>query len=195
MNVKIKSVLPIIAAAVMITIASCSGSKKRIKAGAKEEVPTGEVEVKILCSGPEFFTDKKAFRANSVGESSDQIISKKKAVNNAMGDLAASINTTVKSVIDNYVSSRELNNVEEVSEKFEGLTRQVVDQELSGVKTICERTVQKTDGNYKTYIALEMSGEDLVESINERLSKEEQLKVDYDYQKFKETFEDEMGKM
>lgn len=173
-------------------MSSCRSSK--IKQAAKEPAPAGEQEIRILCSGPEFFSDKNTFRANAVGESLDQETSRKKARNNAKSDLAGSINTTIKSVIDNYVSSREVNNVEEVSEKFEGLTREVINQELSGVKTICERIVKAGD-KYKTYLAIEMSGEDLVESINERLSKEQQLKVDYDYQKFKDTFEKEMGEM
>ena len=62
------------------------------------------------------------------------------------------------------------------------------------VRTICER-ITTLNGKYKTYLAIELSGEDLVESINERLSKEEELKVDYDYQKFKESFDREMSKM
>ena len=193
MNINTKSIFTMLAVAAVFVISSCG--KKAIKQAASETPPTGEVEVKILCSGTEFFSDDKTFRANSVGESGDHIISKKKAMNNAMGNLASSINTTIKSVIDNYVSSREVNNVEEFSEKFEGLTRQVVDQEISGIKTICERTTRTPDGKYKTYLAIEMKSEALVESINERLSKEEQLKVDYDYLKFKESFEKEMSKM
>jgi len=184
-----------IAVAAMFSLASCNSSKKAIKTGEKQEIPVGEVEIKIPCSGSEFFSDKKNFRANAVGESLDQMTSKKKARVNAKTELAGAINSTIKSVIDNYVNSREVNNVEEVSEKFEGLSREVVNQELSGVRTICEKLVMTADGKYKTYLAIELAGDDLVESINERLSKEEQLKVDYDYQKFKESFEAEMSKM
>ena len=191
MNINTKSIVTMLAVAAGLVVSSCGKKTTTVS----QTPPAGEVEVKILCSGTQYFSDNEKFRANSIGESGDQIISKKKAMNNAMGDLASSINTTIKSVIDNYVNSREVNNVEEFSEKFEGLTRQVVDQEISGVKTICERTTMTPSGKYKTYLAIEMTGEDLLKSINERLSKEEQLKVDYDYQKFKESFEKEMSKM
>jgi hypothetical protein len=66
---------------------------------------------------------------------------------------------------------------------------------LSGLKTICEKLMQTQNGTYKTYIAIELSADELVASYNERLSKDERLKIDYDYEKFKETFDKEMEKM
>jgi hypothetical protein len=100
----------------------------------------------------------------------------------------------VKAVTDNYLNSREMNNKEEVEERFEQLNREIVNQRLQGIKTICEKQVKTNDGTYKTYIALELSADDLVSSYNERLSKDERLKIDYDYEKFKETFDQEMEK-
>lgn len=173
--------------------AACKSKKKVVE---DTTPPSGETEVKVLCSGPEFFTDNKVFRANNLGESMDQATSKKKALANARADLASAINTQIKGVIDNYVNSREMNNREEVAERFEGLTREVVDQRLSGTKTICER-VMKVDatGNFKTYVAIELSAQDLLAAYNERLSNDERLRIDYDYEKFKETFEAEMNKL
>ncbi len=165
------------------------------KGKQKTKTPKGEVEVVVPCSGPDFFTTNKFFRANSIGESQDQVTSKKKALTNARAELAASIQTTVKAVTDNYVNSREMNNKEQVEERFEQLNREIVDQKLSGIKTICEKQVKTENGTYKTYIAIELSADDLVATYNERLSKDDRLKIDYDYEKFKETFEKEMDKM
>jgi hypothetical protein len=162
---------------------------------SKEKLPKGEVEINIPCSGPEYFTNNKFFRANSLGESSDLVASKKKALDNARAELAASIQSTVKTVTDNYLNSREFNNREELEERFEQLNRTVVNQTLSGVKTICEKQVRTEKGTYKTYIAIELSASDIVSKYNETLSKDERLRIDYDYEKFKETFEKEMEKM
>ncbi len=161
----------------------------------KQPTPKGETEVVVPCSGSQYFTDTKAFRANSIGESMDLVTSKKKALANARAELAASIQTTVKAVTDNYVNSREMNNKEQVEERFEQLNREIIDQQLTGLKTICEKQTKSNEGTYKTYIALELSAEDLVAKYNERLSKDDRLKIDYDYEKFKETFEKEMEKM
>lgn len=177
------SLVVLIAAAL---IAGCKG---------KEKAPSGEKEVIVPCSGPEYFTTAKFFRANSIGESQDQVTSKKKALTNARNELAQAINTTVKTVTDNYVNSREMNNKEEVEERFESLNREIVDQTLSGIVTKCEKLMKTDQGTYKTYVAIELSAEELVSKYNERLSKDERLKIDYDYEKFKETFEKEMDKM
>lgn len=161
----------------------------------QQKVPDGEKEVVVPCSGPDFFTTNKVFRANSIGESMDQVTSKKKALTNARNELAQAIQTTVKTVTDNYTNSTSMNKKEELEQKFESLNREVVDQTLSGIRTICEKLVQTKDGNYKTYIAIELSADDLVQQYNQRLSKDDKLKVDYDYEKFKDTFNKEMDKM
>ncbi len=162
---------------------------------SKEKAPSGEKEVIVPCSGSEFFTNNKFFRANSIGESQDQVTSKKKALANARAELAASISTTVKAVTDNYTNSREMNNKEQVEERFEQLNREIVEQKLSGIRTLCEKLMKTDGGTYKTYIAIELSADELVATYNERLSKDERLRIDYDYEKFKETFEKEMEKM
>lgn len=172
---------------------ACKSKKKVVE---EPKNPDGEVEVIIPCSGPEFFTNDKVFRANSLGESMDQATAKKKAMSNARADLAAAINTQVKAVIDNYVNSREMNNREEVGERYESLAREVIDQRLSGTRTICEKVMRVTgSGNYKAYVAIELSAQDLLSAYNERLSSDERLRIDYDYEKFKETFDKEMEKL
>ena len=169
-----------------VLVAGCKG---------KEKLPQGEQEIIVPCSGPDYFTNSKYFRANSIGESQDQVTSKKKALTNARNELAQSIQTTVKTVTDNYVNSREMNNKEQVEERFESLNREVVDQTITGVRTLCEKLVKTENGSYKTYVAIELSADELVSKYNERISKDEMLKIDYDYEKFKDTFEKEMAKM
>ncbi len=180
-------ILPALILASAFILDSCKGKKT--------QTPKGETEISVPCSGPDYFTTKEAFRANSIGESMDQVTSKKKALSNARAELASSISTTVKAVTDNYVNSREFNNKEEVEERYEQLNREVVNQEIQGTRTICEKLVQTAEGKYKTYIAIELSADNLVAAYNERLSQEERTKIDYDYEKFKKTLEDEMSKM
>lgn len=155
-------------------------------------LPEGEVEIIVPCSGPEFFTDNEVFRANSVGESIDLSVSKRKAMTNARSQLAASIQTTVKAVTDNYVNSTESNNTEQIEERFESMNREVVSQELRGIRKICERYYKTPEGKYKTYVAIELSAGQLVDAYHQRLSSIQGLQIDYDYEKFKKTFEQEM---
>tara|TARA_R110002049_G_scaffold13333_1_gene58085 strand:+ start:1340 stop:1930 length:591 start_codon:yes stop_codon:yes gene_type:complete len=184
-------IMAITALTLMVSVTACKSKEK----AAERERPQDEVLVNVYCSGEDYFSNNKFFRANAVGESMDQSTSKKKSMSNAKADLASAIQTTIKGTIDNYVNSREVNNVEELAERFEGLTREVINQELIGTKTICEKVTKTASGTYKTYIAIELSGDEMVGKMNERLSKDDLLKVDYDYEKFKDTFNEEMKKL
>jgi len=164
---------------------------------SKKEVTDvkGETLVEVFCSGPDYRSDKTNFRANATGESTDMEIARKKATSNSKAALAGQIQTVIKGTTDNYVNSREFNNVEEVEERFESLSREVINQQLNNVKTICEKITQTKAGTYKCYMAIEMGVDALEEALNNRLSRDQRLKVDYDYEKYKETFDKEMEKL
>lgn len=187
---RILKISPIVFAVGIIALGVVSCKSKK-NAGPSAD----EVFVDIPCSGPDYFTDKKFFRSNAIGESLDQMTAKKKAMSNARAQLATDMSSTMKIVGDNYVKSSEFNNKEEVTETFQQNARTVVDQSLTGIRIICERQVKTTEGKYKTYIAIELSADKILSKYNERLSKDESLKADYNYEKFKDTFDEEMSKM
>ncbi len=159
-------------------------------------VQEDEVVINIPCSGPEYFTDDEAFRANAFGESIDMMTAKRKAMSNAKAQLAGDIESVMKLVGDNYVMSRELNNREEVLERFEENARTVVNQTLRGIRQICEvnTRVNRDSGDdmYRYYVAIELSAENLAELYYQSLSEDEVIRIDYNYERFKETFEEEM---
>ncbi len=185
---------PFIVILLLAMVASCR-STQTPPTTQQPSLPEGEVEIIVPCSGPEFFTDGEVFRANSIGESIDLSVSKRRAMTNARAQLAASIQTTVKSVTDNYVRSSEINNEENLEERFESLNREVVNQELRGIRKICERYFHTPEGKYKTYVAIELSAQELVSAYHSRLQNIKEIAIDYDYEKFKQAFEEEMLKL
>ncbi len=188
---KIKNSLFLAAMIVAFGAAFTSCKKKEIV-----KSPTGETLVNEHCTGSEYFSDDKAFRATATGESMDRETAKKKARSNASAELAKTIRATMKIVGDNYVNSTEFNNREEVTETFNEMSRTIVDQELQGAMKICDKlTKNNENGNYIAYIAIELSGQKLADAYNDKLSKDERIKAEYNYEKFKETFEEEMRKM
>lgn len=189
-SMKMIKTLSVIAVTAMVMV-SCK-SKQEVGATPKEQ---GEVLLEQYCSGDEFFSDKKTFRASAIGESLDQMTAKKKARSNAQSELAKTISSTMKIVGDNYVSSTEFNNKEEVTETFNEMARTVVNEEIRGAVKICEKFTKTPEGKYKCYMAIELSATKLVTKYHERLSKDEKVKADYNYEKFKQTFEEEMEKL
>jgi hypothetical protein len=168
----------------LITIASifaACGLLDQSSKGSSE----GETLLEVYCSGDEFLNNKEYFRATGIGESMDQMTANKKARSNAQAELAKTLNSTMKIVTDNYVKSSEVNNQEELTERFEELSRTVVNQQLEGARKICEKYTKTKEGNYKCYMALELSGKDMLAKYNEQIIADPTTKVDYDYENFK----------
>jgi len=183
------------AMALSIFTASC-GKKKKV---AETPKPTGEVLINEYCSSDEYRSTKEAFRSTATGESMDRETAKEKARSNAQAELAKTISSTMKIVGDNYVNSTEFNNKEEVTETFQEMARTLVDQEIRGAVEICEKLTQRSgaDGKivYVSYMALELSGKSIADAYSAGLSSNEKIKADYNYEKFKDTFEKEMEKL
>jgi len=155
---------------------------------------TGDIEILIPCTGSEYQTNAKAFRYSAMGESMDQMTAKKKAMSEARAGLAAAIGTKVNSVFDNYLKDVNYNNKEELMKNYEGITRETITQNLSGTIVICEKMMLTKAGTYKSYVCLELGGGEILQSLNNKMSNNEMLKVDYNYEKFKKTFDEELNK-
>lgn len=190
MNTRKFTTIMFLAVALLTTASSCKKKKKV----AETPKPKGEVLINEYCTGDQYMSTKEAFRATATGESMDRETAKKKARSNAMSELSKSINTTMKVVGDNYVNSTEFNNKEEITETFQEMARTLVDQEIRGSVEICEKLTQREDGTFVSYVAVELSGQKLADAYKEGLSKDEKLKADFNYEKFKETFDKEMEK-
>ena len=188
---KTRITLLAIASLTMLAIPSCKKNKEEVKTPD----PKGEVIINEFCAGSEYKSTKEAFRSTATGESMDRETAKKKARSNAMSEMAKTISATMKIVGDNYVNSTEVNNKEEVTESFNEMARTVVDQELRGCTELCEKLTQRPDGTYVSYVALELGGSSIADAYQSGLSKNDKLKADYNYEKFKETFDKEMEKL
>ncbi len=154
----------------------------------------GEVEVESLCVGKKYESSSKALRFSAIGESKDQMTAKKKAISEARAGLAATINTTVKSVTDNYVKTTNLGTRENITRVYESLLREVVNQNLYKAVIICEKMTITKKGLYKYYVCLEQNSKDLIESMENALAMNEAIKTSYNYKKFREVFDSEMSK-
>ncbi len=176
-------------AAIIAMTASCASKK------ATTEAFKGDVEVEIPCTGDDYRTDKDTFRASGMGYSTSMNIAKSKALLNARAELATSINSTMKRVLDNYASSYEMGEEEEAKTKFQDMARSIVNQQLQGTVVICEKMMKTQDGKYRAYVCVELGGPEVINKVNNSVSDEDKLRIDYEYEKFKKVFEDEMSKL
>ena len=173
-------------------VSSCGGSKKVDKDTA--ERTGGFHELKLPCAD-KGKSDKKFFRASSVGHSRDLATSREKALLMTKQRLAALISSTLKSVTERYVNEMEAGDGNDFAQTFENLTRDVVKQKLTDVTITCEKTGQKDDGTYETYMALEVNKDDILNGISSGVSRDKKMETLYDKERFKKTYEEEMNKM
>lgn len=183
------SFLPVLLLLLVLTVLPACRAKKDI---AKT---TGATKIEVPLSGKEFNSDEEYFRATASGKSPNLETAKKIAENNAKSRLAGLIQTTVKKVTDNYTNQRSIGDRQEYSNKFEEMTREVVNQKLFDVKIIKEEIYKEADNSYTYWVAIEASKEAILNGINSSISKNEKLRQDYDKMKFEETFNQEMDKL
>jgi hypothetical protein len=176
---------------VLTIIAFACKSKKEV---VKEEPKPDNVRKEIV-TPCQVNSDKDHFRAANMATSADLSLSKEKALLLAKQRLASLINTQIKAVTDRYVNEREFGQGSEFEQKFENLTREVVDQRLSEVNIICEKSYQTQEGKYQTYIAIEVNKDALLNGIENGISQDKKLQIDYDKMKFQQIFNEEMDKL
>lgn len=186
-----KKLIRISLAAVVVSLIALTGCKSK-KDISKEE---GFKEIDIPCSGSKYRTDKKYFRADNSATSSDMSLAREKALTLTKQRLASLIQTQIKSTTDRYVNERELTNGSEFEQKFENLTREVINLKMNDIRIICEKTGSLKDGNYQTFMAVELDKDELLNGFSNSLSKDKKLQMDYDKMKYEQIFNEEMEKL
>ncbi|HPD94355.1 MAG: hypothetical protein H6537_02455 [Bacteroidales bacterium] len=185
---KMKSTLLVVSAfAFAFMLASCGGSKKATDNGLGKEV-------NLPCNDDEYHSDAKYFRGTGNGISMDLSTAKSKARIDAQTNLSRSISTTMKSVADRYINERQIGEASEFEQKFDQMTREVINQQLNNVAVACSKTFQK-EGKYQVFQALEVAKDEVLNNIKDRISKDDKLKLDYDKMKFEQVFNEEMDKL
>ena len=185
---KILFVAVVIAGA--FTLASCGGSKQ---AAGPDYSGLGQ-SVQTPCSDSEFHSDQTHFRGTGVGRSTNLASARRQANVDANAALAAGVNRTIKSVSDRYTQDITVGDASEFMEKFEDMTRSVVNQTLNNVSTVCSETFQQ-DGRYQVFVAVEVAKDEMLNNISDRISRDDRLRLDYDKMKFENIFNEEMEKL
>ncbi len=183
------SKLLLIPALAVLTLAACKSKKTPIQ---KE---TGAIEISVPFSTKEYRSDDNYFRAKQVGKSPDLATSKKIAFQNAKSEMAGNIQSMIKRVTDQYTNQRSVGNSQEYENKFEELAREVVNMQLSNVKEIGEKIFKEPDGAFSYWIAIEAGKKEVFDKMDQKISNDSKLKLDYDKQKFQQIFDSEMKKL
>ncbi len=170
---------------IALLVTGCKSQKQL----AEKTAYHGEQLIKQYCPAEQYPSTDALIRARGVGESTDMVMSRKVASANTLENLSKKISVSVKGVIDNYNIRRQKQLNEDVEKRFEEMTRQVVNQKITGYRTVCNKQTKTKDNKYRTYLVYELPIDNVLKPVYNKISKDDELRVDYDYQKFKKEFE------
>ncbi len=131
-------------------------------------------------------------RARGIGEDLEQQMSADAARSAAIEELGSQISTKIQALLMNYKKSIRQNLKRESLRRIEGLTMTEVDQ-ATGYRVACRKTrtyIQDGEKIFKTYLVIELGEDQLLKPIYDKIQKDDELKIDYDYQNFKKEFDD-----
>ncbi len=107
--------------------------------------------------GSAYESNNRFFRGTGKGESSSDNIARGKADIEAKSVLGSQVNVTMKQVADNYQGQTENERGADVAEKFQSLSREVVNTDLADLSKIGEKKYYDQKQNkYTVFIAYEI---------------------------------------
>ena len=161
----------------------------------KTENETESNIIKTPFSDLNYHTNNNFFRTVACGISPDISTAKKIAMINAKAELAGNIQTIVNTTTENYTLQRIIENKNEFKSKFSEFSSQLARQILVNVVTIGKQTYKNEDGKFTCWIAIEMNKNEVLRNLNEQISKESQIKTEYDKNQYENIFNKEMDKL
>lgn len=181
-----KNLLIILSLSVLF-IVGCNSNLKRSSGNYKK--------IDAPFDASKYFSDKKHYRSTGEGKALDLNVAKRIAETNARQAIASQIEVKVRSVGEQFLQNRSISNKLETTSKYEDLTRTVIDETLTNVKILDQKSFQnkkKSKGEYVHYVAMEMPVSAVLENMTKKISEDEQLKQDFDLKKFREVYKEEL---
>lgn len=170
--------------AILIVNIGCTAKKKL-------EKEIGSVEIVTPFSSSKYQSDQHFLRTISSGVSQNIATSKKIALQNAKTEMAGNIETIIQSVADQYIAQNTINNKVVYKERFEVLSRVVVNQSLSGIKTAHSKVFANGD-EYTTWVVIEKSKDEILASSKQNIDEANEMQLKIDKAQFEKIFNKEM---
>ena len=163
------------------------------------KVPAGEVAITIPCSDEKLMSDADFYRSRGDGVGASVSNAESIAMANALQNFTIEFESVVSSVLDNYFKATQSDFDVKNQNRFEQLGRIVSSNTVKGAKRICSQATRIIEdgpqkGLYRYYVAYEFAHENFIDSFKSKLSEEDEIKIDYDYEKFREIYKSEISK-
>ncbi len=181
-----KKISLLLGAALMVLVMASCGSEKQVATTSNFPCPDCKATTEVF-----------RYLGQHVASSDRQMQqARSMAANAARTQLATMVEATVKSVVDNYTSEYITDDQSEFRQRVQDMSRTIVNQTLKGTPVICEGTMPGSQpGNIICFACVELTGKTVLDAIASQISNDEKLRTDFEYEKFKKVFDEEMSKL
>lgn len=178
-----------------LILSSCGGSRK---AQTVDPYSDGTM-VKVENEECEEEAQKKSefLRGYGIGTSADKMMARDMAALNARNEILTQAEIVASNVTKRFNQQRSSSNgagagmSREDQGKVQLYIKNVAEQTLSGARIICSNTYRNGQ-NYEVHVCVELTGVNFIQESYKQLSNDESLRIDYDYDKFKEEAEGDL---
>lgn len=151
-----------------------------------------EIEIKEYCTIDQV-QEGDALHGRGIGESRNQQQARSKSRAAAIQELGENIQMNIKSFAKNFNSSVTVNDDEEFIDVSKSLSQRIVNQNISGLKTVCEKGTTYTNAKgvkmYKYYQLIAFDKNKMEKAIYDGLKEAGVLKAGYALKEFQQDFD------
>lgn len=151
-----------------------------------------EVEIKEYCTIDQV-QGSEALHGRGIGESRNQQMARSKSRAAALQELGENIQMNLKSLAKAFNASFTVNDDEEYIDVTKNISQRIVNNELTNIKTICEKGVTYTNAKgvkmYKYYQLVEFDKSKIEKEAYNGLKEAGVLKAGYEYDQFQKEFD------
>lgn len=106
-------------------------------------------------TGSKYESNARFWRGVGKGQSRDESIARKRAQHSARVELASHVSTTMKEVSDDYMQENGIENKSEITQRFESLSREVMNTNLVDIRKINQKEYFN-EQQYTVFVAYEI---------------------------------------
>jgi hypothetical protein len=162
----------------LISLISCGSKKVSANNDAKE----------VVLPITNFQSDKSFFRSISSGTSPNMSFAKELAFKNAANEIARTIETKVKSFMEDYAKQSNIENSMDYKAETERMATYSSNQSLKNVKIIKEKVFQNSDNSYTYWLGVELNKDELFNTLKNSISESKIKALHSEKVEFRETF-------
>ena len=162
----------------LISLISCGSKKVSANNDAKE----------VVLPITNFQSDKSFFRSISSGTSPNMSFAKELAFKNAANEIARTIETKVKSFMEDYAKQSNIENSMDYKAETERMATYSSYQSLKNVKIIKEKVFQNSDNSYTYWLGVELNKDELFNTLKNSISESKIKALHSEKVEFRETF-------